>query len=116
MVCECLPGFGGPLCESPAEQCGNINDHVCLNGGECITSTVQTPDGNVRSQHRCDCAMATNDNNDSFAGKYCEHKATSMCSNSDWNFFCTQVRILILVLNADDHSNNVACRVVLCRV
>lgn len=106
MVCECLPGFGGHLCEAPAEQCGNTNDHVCLNGGKCLTTTVQTPDGMVRSQHRCDCAMATNDNNDPFAGRYCEHMATSMCSSSDWGIFCTQVRILLLVLNIGDHFLN----------
>ena len=95
MFCRCLPGFGGRLCEAPAEQCGNNNDHMCLYGGKCVTNKFQTPDGKVRSQHYCDCAMAMNDNNDYFAGKYCEHKATSMCSNSDWNFFCAQVCIVL---------------------
>lgn len=90
MVCRCLPGFGGRLCEAPAEQCDNSSDHVCLYGGKCVTNTVQIPDGNVKSQHHCDCAMATNEKNDYFAGKYCEHKATSVCSNDELNFFCTQ--------------------------
>lgn len=90
MFCRCLQGFGGRLCESPAEQCGNSNDHVCLNGGKCVTTSVQTPGGKDRSQYHCDCAIATNDNNDYFAGKYCEHEATSICSNIDWNLFCTQ--------------------------
>ena len=96
MSCVCPPGFGGHLCEAPAEQCGkgnnnNIDNHMCLNGGQCVT-TIQTDDkGEFQTQHHCDCTMATNGSNDHFAGTLCEHKATSMCSDNDWNLFCTQV-------------------------
>ena len=98
MFCRCLPGFGGRLCETTVEWCGNNKDHECMNGGECVTTSVQTPDGDIRSRHYCNCTMATN-GNDYFAGKFCEHKATSMCSNGDSNFFCTQVCMVVNVVD-----------------
>ena len=97
MSCVCKSGFNGRFCEVPVEQCGNDDDdasgigHVCLNGGQCVTTSAQTPEGKVRSQHHCDCTIASNEKNDRFAGKYCEHEATSLCSDNDWNLFCTQV-------------------------
>lgn len=92
MTCLCPPGFGGRFCEAPVEQCGNGEGHVCLNGGKCVTTTsVENTDGMVRSQHHCDCTVASNEKNDRFAGKFCEHKATSICSENDWGLFCTQV-------------------------
>jgi len=85
MFCSCPPGFGGPSCEAPAEYCGN--GHLCLNGGTCVTTSVESSNGMVHSRHHCDCTTS----NEFFAGKYCENKATSICDETDWDsFFCTQ--------------------------
>lgn len=88
MRCACPPGVGGTLCEAPAEACG---DGICLNGGTCVTTTqVNNHNSKSYTQHHCDCTTAGDDQGNFFAGKYCEHAATAMCSETDWNLFCTQ--------------------------
>jgi hypothetical protein len=88
MRCACPPGVGGEVCESPAELCGD--DGICLHGGTCVTTTQVNQNGQSFTQHHCDCTKAGDDQGNFFAGKYCEHAATAMCSEIDWNLFCTQ--------------------------
>jgi len=87
MRCKCPPGFGGHRCQSSAEQCG---DSICLHGGTCVTTKQTTGDGNVRTQHHCDCTSASDSEGNFYAGKYCEHKQSVVCSDDDWNLFCVQ--------------------------
>ncbi|KAL3920110.1 MAG: hypothetical protein SGILL_003424 [Bacillariaceae sp.] len=87
MRCVCPPGFGGAFCESPAEECG---DSICLHGGTCVTTTQVLQDGVVHTQSHCDCTDAGDIEGNLYAGQYCEHQATAMCSETDWNLFCTQ--------------------------
>ncbi|KAG7356933.1 EGF-like domain containing protein [Nitzschia inconspicua] len=87
MRCACPPGVGGELCEAPAEECG---DGICLHGGACVTTTHVDQNGKHFTQHHCDCTAAGDNKGNFFAGKFCEHIATSMCSETDWNLFCTQ--------------------------
>jgi hypothetical protein len=88
MRCVCPPGFGGEFCEAPAEQCGE--DGICLHGSKCVTTVQTIANGKVHTQNHCDCTQATDDQGNLYAGKFCEHEATVMCSDDDWNLFCTQ--------------------------
>ncbi len=88
MRCLCPPGVGGALCQFAGERCGS--DGMCLHGGTCVTTTHPNGSGISVTQHHCDCTTATDGRGASYAGKYCEHKATALCSEDDWNLFCTQ--------------------------
>jgi hypothetical protein len=106
MRCICPDGYGGYLCESPVEICDVTNGHtngdsnegsssssssICLNGGACATTTRTDPvTGKSKTQQRCDCTEATDRNGNRYAGKFCEHAATGVCDDDDFNLFCTQ--------------------------
>lgn len=88
MRCACPSGLGGALCESQAEQCGE--DGICLHGGTCVITTQIDQNDHTSTQYHCDCTSASDAEGNFYAGKYCEHVATDMCSETDWNLFCTQ--------------------------
>jgi len=92
--CECPPSWTGFSCQfekeaqdvqdslddttgDNLEDCGDVG--VCLNGGECVTTTIVSNEGERITSHHCDCAMAYNDD-DIFAGPQCEFKSTSFCT------------------------------------
>jgi len=84
MRCLCSPDYGGPLCESSAEDCGG---DACYHGGSCVETTI-VDNGVTTSEFHCDCTTAA-DNGKLYAGKYCEEESTSICSQTDENLFCT---------------------------
>jgi hypothetical protein len=86
--CSCPSGYFGTLCEhssldhSKTEKCG---DQPCLNGGVCID--VVGEDGDKTRQ--CDCSDAKLDGIH-YAGQFCEHNATDVCSEGQYGdqVFC----------------------------
>jgi hypothetical protein len=88
MRCLCPPGVGGALCQFAGEKCGP--DGTCLHGGKCTSTTHSNGSGISVTQHHCDCTDATDSEGSMYAGKFCEHKATALCSPDDFNLFCTQ--------------------------
>eukprot|EP00980_Cylindrotheca_fusiformis_P006245 scaffold1336_cov158-Cylindrotheca_fusiformis.AAC.7 len=98
MQCLCTEDYGGPLCEAPADSCGNFvgggdgNDDetlFCYHGGTCIETTIGHEDvGYVTTEYHCDCTTAAFGGS-LFAGKYCQHESTQLCSDTDENLFCT---------------------------
>jgi len=73
MHCKCPDGYTGLQCETEVVICGVLG-HYCLNNGECHESD----DG-----YTCGCP---HDGENSYAGEYCEHVATSICGDAS---FCT---------------------------
>jgi hypothetical protein len=80
--CACPPGSTGVLCETIYQSC-SIGNHKCYHGGKCEDGLVDVF-GN--DQLFCDCEDATDDEGNQYAGKYCEHKATTFCSDDDSHF------------------------------
>lgn len=77
--CVCPTGYYGLLCEMKGKPCG---DSHCHNGGTCVET--DQPDGSIREY--CDCSTAkSSDGRVSYAGEYCEHEATTTCSNDHIN-------------------------------
>jgi hypothetical protein len=95
--CDCIGAFTGFSCEFEAdvdeyykdakdkedlEQCG---EHVCHNGGTCVTTIVSMPndqdDGSVSSLEikHCDCQTAVTEEN-LFAGDSCQYPSTTFCT------------------------------------
>jgi hypothetical protein len=88
--CVCPSGYVGLQCEYQLDQCPG-GAHVCLNGGDCITS----PNG-TSVTYGCDCTNAETDTS-RFAGAFCEMESTQFCTvdksktnaDSGINAFCT---------------------------
>jgi len=74
--CQCKEGFYGPQCEFDGRQCGPQTH--CLNGGSCVK--IQHKDGDT---HHCDCTTSRDEKGAQFAGRYCQIKAESTCSDHD---------------------------------
>eukprot|EP00526_Cylindrotheca_closterium_P003340 CAMPEP_0113661244 /NCGR_PEP_ID=MMETSP0017_2-20120614/33324_1 /TAXON_ID=2856 /ORGANISM="Cylindrotheca closterium" /LENGTH=1467 /DNA_ID=CAMNT_0000575921 /DNA_START=83 /DNA_END=4486 /DNA_ORIENTATION=- /assembly_acc=CAM_ASM_000147 len=85
--CNCQPGWTGLACEfrdaqdedtgaDNAEPCGDL---ACLNGGQCVTTTITDASGQKKDMNHCDCSSAFTDT-DTFAGAQCEFKQTTFCS------------------------------------
>lgn len=72
--CVCPEGFVGLTCEDTIEICPN-GEHVCLHGSKCI------PDSDGEGS-ACDCDAGATPIQ-MVAGKYCEHKSTSICTSGD---------------------------------
>ena len=102
--CECPSGYHGVECELQGDLCGegeNKGKHICLNGSKCVSNN---------KQHSCDCSPPDEEEDDTteedgggnsktnsssssssshrsvtthFTGKYCEHKATDICTIPD---------------------------------
>jgi hypothetical protein len=74
--------------ERQPQPCG---DAACMHGGTCTTVS-----GIAGDEPLCDCSAATfthNHTTHSYAGRYCEHAATVVCTSNDatngHEFFCT---------------------------
>ena len=88
--CVCPSGYVGLKCEYQLDRCPG-GSHVCLNGGECVTS----PNG-TQIHNACDCTNAETDTL-RYAGAFCEMESTQFCtidqgkSHADdgLNAFCT---------------------------
>jgi hypothetical protein len=72
MYCQCPGNFTGTNCEHEVEVCGN-DDHVCLHGSKC----KQEDDGS----YGCECSSAWTVEL-LFAGKFCQHHHTDICTPS----------------------------------
>ena len=71
MHCICPDGFTGLQCEMTFEVCGE-SQHPCFNGSRC---TVQD------EKSFCDCTASPESIRDTFAGHYCQHAASELCSS-----------------------------------
>ena len=79
MYCTCPVGFTGLQCEIKYVTCGRDN-HTCFNGSACVKERSSN-DGNVF--YRCECDVTESVMDAPYAGKYCEHIATSFCDGDD---------------------------------
>ena len=77
MHCVCPEGFAGVQCEVKLDKCGTS---FCYHGATCIHEP--DPDFGGSGKRFCDCTTATDllDSSKLFAGKFCEYKATKVCS------------------------------------
>lgn len=80
--CDCPNGVYGKNCEHDVKNKTRVicGEKPCLYGGSCI----ERIDENGVSSYECDCSKANIDGVQ-HAGLYCEHKATSTCSNEQYN-------------------------------
>lgn len=76
--CVCPTGYTGTLCELLGAPCG---DGRCHNGGTCVLTSQADGSNN----YVCDCSTAkTSSGVAAYAGQYCEHEATSFCTQSTY--------------------------------
>jgi len=90
MYCSCLEGYTGLQCEIKYVTCGR-DDHTCFNGSSCIKERASD---NNRIFYRCQCDIEHSVMKAAYAGKYCEHIATTFCDGDGDGFthgtdFCT---------------------------
>jgi len=72
--CDCPKGFFGEVCEVPSAPCG---DKICFNNAQCVKWENSTG----HAIHKCSCQNSQDsDSSIYYAGKFCEFKATSRCS------------------------------------
>eukprot|EP00543_Licmophora_paradoxa_P000281 CAMPEP_0202455188 /NCGR_PEP_ID=MMETSP1360-20130828/12780_1 /ASSEMBLY_ACC=CAM_ASM_000848 /TAXON_ID=515479 /ORGANISM="Licmophora paradoxa, Strain CCMP2313" /LENGTH=602 /DNA_ID=CAMNT_0049074709 /DNA_START=80 /DNA_END=1888 /DNA_ORIENTATION=+ len=70
--CACPDGWTGLKCEHQIEVCGE-NEHACFHGSKCVVANGD--------RHTCDCDNGF-DAFEKLAGRFCEHKATTICTRS----------------------------------
>jgi len=97
MYCACPVGWTGLQCEIKLVVCGELgteyDQHTCFNGSECR----KEKSGKGQIYYRCQCDAAQSHMDSAYAGKYCEHIATTFCDrkgNTDGSYgtstsFCT---------------------------
>lgn len=89
MYCTCPEGFTGLQCEIKYVTCGR-DDHTCFNGSACVLER-SSQNGNVF--YRCECDVKGSVMDAPYAGKYCEHIATTFCATGSGlehgSSFCT---------------------------
>ena len=86
---QCPDGWFGDDCEIPGTECGGAH---CFNGGTCLESV----NDNGKTTYTCDCRSAAH-LGFTWAGQYCENKATVDCTDPDYtnvdhangHLFCT---------------------------
>lgn len=72
MHCVCPKGYAGLQCAVKMEKCGDFH---CFHGSKCVT------DGD--GKNHCDCTTARKEDGTRYAGRFCEHGATSFCDAID---------------------------------
>jgi len=90
MYCTCPEGYTGLQCEIKYVTCGR-DDHTCFNGSSCVKEH-SSDNGNIF--YRCECDVNKSVMDAPYAGKYCEHIATTFCEGGSDGFshsslFCT---------------------------
>ena len=70
--CICPRGTTGDLCEHIVQVCPK-SQHVCFHGSECV------PSG---QDYKCNCDTSQ----DTTAGSFCQHKATTTCDAASRHF------------------------------
>lgn len=89
MYCSCPVGYTGLQCEIAYVTCGR-DDHTCFNGSACVKER-SSDTGEIF--YRCECDIAHSVMDAAYAGKYCEHIATTFCDAGDGfthgDSFCT---------------------------
>jgi hypothetical protein len=94
LFCACPLGYTGLQCEIKLVVCGENGEdqHTCFNGAECRKERAS----NGEIFYRCECDAAKSNLDASYAGRYCEHIATTFCDqkNTDGSFgestsYCT---------------------------
>lgn len=94
LYCSCPLGYTGLQCEIKLVVCGENGEdqHTCFNGAECQKDRA----GNGDIFYRCECDSTQSKLDGAYAGRYCEHIATSFCDEKgeDGSFgastsFCT---------------------------
>jgi hypothetical protein len=86
IYCECPDNWDGPLCSIPKIPCGPAH---CFNGASCVALANASNYGALT--YHCDCTVANNAN-ESYAGNYCQYKATEYCTKDpglNGILFCT---------------------------
>jgi hypothetical protein len=78
MYCVCPVGYTGLQCEIKYVVCGD-DDHTCFNGSNCKKERAGL-DGTV--YYRCECDPDGSVMDAAYAGKYCEHIATTFCTGN----------------------------------
>ena len=76
MFCTCPKGFTGLQCEISLVACGE--EHTCFNGSQC----KKERSGDGSTYYRCECDAENSVLTAKYAGKYCEHIATTFCSKN----------------------------------
>ena len=79
MYCTCPVGYTGLQCEIKYVTCGR-DDHTCFNGSACVK---ERSSDNGQVFYRCECDAEGSVMDAPYAGKYCEHIATSFCEMGD---------------------------------
>jgi len=84
MYCTCPVGYTGLQCEIKYVTCGP-ESHTCFNGSSCIK---ERSSDNGKIFYRCECDVKESVMEAPYAGKYCEHIATTFC-DAEKSSFCT---------------------------
>jgi len=74
--CDCPTGFAGATCEHVVEVCPT-GAHVCFHGSKCVKKG---------EEYQCNCDASQQATGLSVAGKYCQHKSTTICSATERKF------------------------------
>ena len=97
MHCSCPTGWTGVTCDTVFETCDYTSSssssssssatgsHKCYHGGKCVPGLL---DDFGNDQLFCNCENAIDSQGNQYAGKYCEHKATTFCDSDDDSHFC----------------------------
>lgn len=94
--CVCPSGFTGIGCEVELDTCGE-GEHLCFHGSTCTGKA---------DNYSCNCDEAFNGLHH-FAGRYCEHKSTSICTPDGESFsgneaFCANDGKCIKIVDNDE--------------
>eukprot|EP00567_Pseudictyota_dubia_P003415 CAMPEP_0197434992 /NCGR_PEP_ID=MMETSP1175-20131217/2650_1 /TAXON_ID=1003142 /ORGANISM="Triceratium dubium, Strain CCMP147" /LENGTH=565 /DNA_ID=CAMNT_0042963901 /DNA_START=144 /DNA_END=1841 /DNA_ORIENTATION=+ len=87
--CTCPEGWTGLDCSVKIEFCSPNSRQVCFYGSTCVATGEISANG--KDEYKCECDQGKTPEGASVAGRYCEHYATDICTDSavlDWHSFC----------------------------